>query len=108
MVHAGAVFETAVEQNDALSEAGTEGNGASATDAAVMQAQRAQQEAMLVGQDSLTDSRKRLMEVQEALQHNNTGDESAVREHDDDYERDQLQGDPSTFMHLFDAASVFQ
>ena len=65
--------EAAVEGSDALSNTETEGESASATDAAVMQAQRAQREAMLASQDSLNDSRKRLLEVREALQDNEGG-----------------------------------
>lgn len=68
-MHAGLLSEAAVGRSDALSDDGTENESASATDAAVMQAQSAQREAMLVSQDSLNDSRKRLLEVREALQH---------------------------------------
>ena len=38
------------------------------TEAAVIQAQHAQREAMLVSQDSLNDSRERLLDVREAMQ----------------------------------------
>ena len=65
--------EAAVEGSDALSDTGTDGESASATGAAVMQAQRAQREAMLASQDSLNDSRKTLLEVREALQDNKGG-----------------------------------
>ena len=74
MVHADLVPEAAVEGSDALSDAGTEGESASATEAALMEAQHAQHEAMLVSQDSLNDSRERLLEVREALQHDERGD----------------------------------
>ena len=59
-----------MDESHAPSAAGTEGDSASATEAALMQAQRAQREAMLVGQTSLNDSHKRLMEMRQALQHN--------------------------------------
>ena len=71
---AGLMIQAAVEGSDALSDAATEGESASATDAAVMQAQHAQREAMLVSQDSLNDSHKRLLEVREALQRDERGD----------------------------------
>ena len=51
-----------------MSEAGTEGESAAATEAALLQAQRDQREAMLVSQNSLRDSRKQLLEVRETLQ----------------------------------------
>ena len=66
--------KVAVEGSDALSDAGTDGESASVTNAAVMQAQHAQREAMLASQDSLNDSRKRLLDVREALQHDEHGD----------------------------------
>lgn len=68
-MHAGSTSEAAAEGADALSDVATDGESASATDAAVMQAQHAQREAMLVSRDSLQDSHKRLMELREALQH---------------------------------------
>ena len=74
-MHPGSVPKAAVEGSDALSDAGTEGDSASATKAAVMQAQHAQREAMLVGQDSLNHSHKRLLEVREALQCDEGGDD---------------------------------
>ena len=82
IMYAEPVSEAAVERNDALSEAGTEGESASATQGVLMQAQQAQREAMLVGQHSLNDSHKRLLEVREAMQHD--GDED---------EQDELQGE---------------
>ena len=84
MVHPGFVPKAAVEGSDALSDDGAESDSASATKAAVMQAQHAQREAMLVGQDSLNDSHKRLLEVREALQRDEWGD----HEHDE-----QVQGE---------------
>ena len=84
MAHAGFASEAAAEGADTLSDAGTDGENASAPDVAVMQAQHAQREAMLVSQDSLKDSQKRLMEVREALQH---------VEHADDQPGAELQGE---------------
>lgn len=84
MVNAGFASEAAAEGADTLSDAGTDGESASATDAAVMQAQHAQREAMLVGHDSLKDSHKRLLELREALQH---------VEHADDQPAGELQGE---------------
>ena len=69
LVCAEPVSEAAVEEGYALSEAGTEGESASATEAALMLAQHTQREAMLVSQHSLDDSRERLLEVREALQY---------------------------------------
>ena len=65
---AGSVSEGVQEANDAVSEAGTGDDSAAATEAALMQAQQDQREAMLVSQNSLRDSRKQLLEVQETLQ----------------------------------------
>ena len=58
----------AAKAENTLSETGTEGNSAAVTEAAVMQAQHAQREAMLASQDSLNGSRDRLLDVREALQ----------------------------------------
>ena len=56
----------------AEAETGTEGKSVSvteaATEAALLQAQHAQHEAMLVSQDSLNDSCERLLDVREAMQ----------------------------------------
>ena len=57
-----------VDDDDAVSEAGTEGESAATTEEALLRAQQTQGEAMLVGQNSLNDSRKRLLEVQHSLQ----------------------------------------
>ncbi|KAL0024653.1 hypothetical protein WJX77_006333 [Trebouxia sp. C0004] len=54
--------------DDSYSQAGTEGESTAETDAALSSAQQAQREAMLVSQNSLNDSRKRLLEVREAMQ----------------------------------------
>ncbi len=54
--------------DDSHSQAGTEGESTAETDAALSSAQQAQREAMLVSHNSLNDSRKRLLEVREALQ----------------------------------------
>lgn len=83
-MHAGSASEGAAEGGDVLSDAGTDGESASATDAAVAQAQHAQREAMLVSHDSLKDSQIRLLEVREALQH--VG-------HADDQPAGELQGE---------------
>ena len=66
--YAAAAPEGATEAESAPSETGTEGNSAAVTEAAVMQAQHAQHEAMLVSQDSLNGSRDRLLDVREAMQ----------------------------------------
>ena len=68
-VCAGPFTEAAVGDSYARSDAETEGESASAPEAALMQAQLAQREAMLVSQHSLNDSRERLLEAREALQH---------------------------------------
>ena len=47
---------------------GTEGESASVTEAALVQAQHAQREAMLVSQDLLDDSCDRLLDAREVLQ----------------------------------------
>ena len=54
--------------DDSHSQAGTEGESTAETDAALSSAQQAQREAILVTQNSLNDSRKRLLEVREAMQ----------------------------------------
>ena len=50
------------------SQAGTETGSVASFDADLAAAQRAQREALLVGQNSLNDSRKRLQEVREAME----------------------------------------
>ena len=50
------------------SQSGTEAGSAASFDADLAAAQRAQREALLVGQSSLNDSCKRLLEVREAMQ----------------------------------------
>ena len=65
---AAAIPEGAAEADNAPSETGTEGESATVTEAALMQAQHAQHEAMLVSQDSLNDSCERLLGVREAMQ----------------------------------------
>ena len=54
--------------DDSHSQAGSGGDSTAETDAALYSAQEAQHEAMLVSQNSLNDSRKRLLEVREAVQ----------------------------------------
>ena len=59
---------------DTHSQAGTDEDGDMAeADADLASAQQAQRGAMLVGQNSLNDSRKRLMEVREAMQQHGQG-----------------------------------
>ena len=56
------------EAADAPSQADTEASDLADTNAALSDAQQACRDAMLVGQSSLNDSRKRLMDLREAWQ----------------------------------------
>ncbi len=62
--------------DDSHSQADTEDESTAETDAALFSAQQAQREAMLVSQNSLNDSRKRLLEVREAMQQQGQSEQS--------------------------------
>ena len=73
------------------SESGSEDKGTAETDAALSSAQQAQREAMLVSQNSLNDSRKRLLEVREAMQQQ--GQEHHYRQDQQYGQQQQYTGD---------------
>ncbi len=82
-------MEAGIAPADTHSQAGTEGESMAETEAALSWAQQAQREAMLVGHTSLNDSRKRLMEVREAMQ--GYGQEQQYAE-DQEYGQNQHDG----------------
>jgi len=78
------------EAADTYSETGSEDKSTAETDAALSSAQQAQREAMLVSHNSLNDSRKRLLEVREAMQQQGQSEQSGQGQQ---YGQQQNSGD---------------